>query len=435
MSTCLPRTWTVSGVRSLVERRRLLVVAPFAPRLDGMNGGSKVMAALLKGLSHDHRIAVIYLRGRAEPVIDPALTSRCDFVIEVMHEWIESRRRPSKAIRLAVGLLSGKPLWVRRWWVPELFERLRDAAVRWRPDIAQFEFHVMAQYASAVDGLQVPRILVQHEPGAPAALERRSQTRGPWWLAAEADYRAWRYFERHATRMFERVVAFTDRDAAALKNLAPGVRIAQIPLGIDVPATPLKEVAAQQPQVLFVGSFHHAPNEDAAVRMATRILPLVQRVQREARLSLVGSAPTPQVLDLRGPAVEVHGSVPDITPYLQQAAVVVAPMRLGGGMRVKVLEALAAGRPLVCSRLAIEGIEVVNEEQVILAGTDQEFANAIAALLSSPERRALLGRRAHAWAAEHVAVSSAVEKYRDLYRSLDRKGMPVTSACRFATCS
>src|SRR5207247_6493381 len=116
----------------------------------------------------------------------------------------------------------------------------------------------------------------------------------------------------------------------------------------------------------------------------------------------VGQEPGDQVRALAGGAVAVHASVPDVTPYLEQAAIVVAPIRMGGGMRLKVLEALAAGKAVVASALAAEGIEAHAGEHFLLADDDDQLVEALIALLRNPERRIALGRSARAWAEQNL---------------------------------
>jgi glycosyltransferase involved in cell wall biosynthesis len=120
--------------------------------------------------------------------------------------------------------------------------------------------------------------------------------------------------------------------------------------------------------------------------------------------------------------VVVTGGVPDVTPYLDRAAVVVIPVRMGGGMRVKVLEALAAGKAVVASRLAAEGLDVVHGRQILFAESDREFADATVELLLDVERRASLAAGARAWALENLGWDRVISAYENLYDSLTVAG-------------
>ena len=159
-------------------------------------------------------------------------------------------------------------------------------------------------------------------------------------------------------REVQAVVVFTERDRLALEALGTGTRVVRIPFGVPAVDTALAPEGAAPPEVVFVGNFRHPANVDAAVWLAGTLFPPVRDRVPDARLTIVGASPTPEVRALAGEAVSVTGPVDDVVPYLDRAAVVAAPIRLGGGMRVKVLEALAAGKAVVATPLAVEGLDV-----------------------------------------------------------------------------
>jgi glycosyltransferase involved in cell wall biosynthesis len=172
--------------------------------------------------------------------------------------------------------------------------------------------------------------------------------------------------------------------------------------------------------VLFFGSFVHFPNVDAARRLKDAIFPLVQARHPRSLLYIVGENPPSELIASPDGQVVVTGRVPDLEPYMARAAVVAVPIRLGSGMRVKVLEALAAGKPVVASRLAVEGLGVVDGEQLLTAETDDEFAERISLLLGDDELRAQLGAHARAWAERNLGWSETLDRFEDLYRRLLR---------------
>ena len=170
--------------------------------------------------------------------------------------------------------------------------------------------------------------------------------------------------------------------------------------------------------VVFVGGFGHPPNVEAALRLGRAIFPAVRARVPDATLEIVGGDPPAELRALAGEGVTVTGPVPDTRPHLDRAAVVVAPLRLGGGMRVKVLEALATGKPLVATPRALAGIDLTPGDHALVGETDAELAEAIATLLADPERRRRLGEAAHDWAAEHLAWPGTLDEYDQLYASL-----------------
>jgi glycosyltransferase involved in cell wall biosynthesis len=294
-------------------------------------------------------------------------------------------------------------------------DRVRWVVTQWKPDIVQFEYHVMGQYAAALDGLGVPRVLVQHDPGAAVARDSvRDAARGArvW---TRLDLRAWRLYERRIAAHVECIVVFTERDAGVVVREAGATPIVRIPLSTDVPPRALDPLGTGS-LVLFVGNFKHYPNVDAVRWLTTRIFPLVRDRCGEARLAVLGGD-APDWLR-SSDSITVEGRVPSVTPWLERASVVVAPIRLGGGMRVKVLEGLAAGKAMVCTTLAAEGIDVVHGRHVLIADSEKDFADAVVEVLGSRETRARLGLAAREWAEAQGGWESSCRAYEQLYSAM-----------------
>jgi glycosyltransferase involved in cell wall biosynthesis len=415
-------------------KRRLLVLAPFPPSENATHGCPRVMAQLLAGLAEDNRIALLAIRTGDEPPIDPELRRRCDIAEEIPRAagaW-SLGRKVARRLQLAVDLARGVPQWPSDWAVTAYRERVVAVAADWRPDVVQVETPVMAQYVPALAGSGAPRILVEHDPGVGAARERLHAARGLTRLDASLELRAWQRFERAAIASVDSVIVFTARDEAQVAALDPRTRIVQIPLGTTVPSAPLDPLGVDPPRLVFVGNFVHPPNIDAASRLVSAIFPLVRARHPELTLDVVGPDPPDALRRGAGEGVTFHGRVPDVTPYLARAAAVVTPLRLGGGMRVKVLEAMAAGKAVVASGLAIEGLSVTNQEQVRLAETDAEFAQVITELLEDRPARAALAGRAREWARTHLGWEHAVAAYEAVYDELarDHARAPLPQAAR-----
>jgi glycosyltransferase involved in cell wall biosynthesis len=137
-----------------------------------------------------------------------------------------------------------------------------------------------------------------------------------------------------------------------------------------------------------------------------------------ARLLLVGDRPTRQMRAQAGAHDTITGRVEDVGPYVDAASLVALPIRLGGGMRVKLLEALAAGKAVVASPVAAAGLELADGEQLVLADTDEQFATAIARLLGDPGARVRLGAAAREWALANLSWEDRARRYEQLYRRL-----------------
>jgi polysaccharide biosynthesis protein PslH len=399
-------------------RHRVLLLLPFPPDADGEHGAARISGQLLESLTTAHDIAAIYLRSREEPPIDRALGERLALAVEVERPPHHGPGRTRRAGRRALGLVTGRPLWATDWAVPAFGARLREVARDWRPDVVQAEMHVMGQYLQRLPDPAPPTVLVEYDPGAAAAADLAAWERGLRGSARRVDALAWRRFERGVLPAAGAVVAFTEEDRAVLSELAPDARVVRISPGIDLPTQPSDPVGAQPPRVLFLGSFVHPPNIDAATRLARKVMPAVRARVPEAGLEIVGDAPPGEVRALVGDGIVVTGHVPDVRPYLDRAAVVAAPLRLGGGMRVKVLEALAAGKAVVATPRAIAGVGLVPGTHALVAETDAELSDALATLLEDPALRERLGAAARRFATEQLDWEHALARYGDLYAAL-----------------
>jgi glycosyltransferase involved in cell wall biosynthesis len=395
-------------------RRRILFLLPFAPRLDARHGG-RTTAGVVARLAERHEAGVLCLRAPDEEPVDAVIRERCTFVEEVAAPPAASGPR---AARVLFGLAGGRPIQVTDSASGDFTRRVRALAGEWPADVIHLELERMAQHLGAPAGEEAVRVLVATEAAGSAADEIARAARGPRRLVRALDARAWRLYEREALRRVDGVVCYTDRDRGKLAALAPGLPMETIPLVTELPQRALDPAGASPPEVLFVGGFGHPPNVDAAVRLARSVFPAVLERCPEARLYLVGDKPPPAVTRLAGARVVVTGRVDEVEPFLARAAVVVAPLRLGGGTRVKVLEALAAGKAVVASQRAADGIEVVDGEHLVVAESDDELAEATARLLADERARTRLGARAREWATAELDWNRTVRAYEAFYSRL-----------------
>jgi polysaccharide biosynthesis protein PslH len=395
------------------RRFRLLFLLPFPPRLRGRHGGANVTGQLLAALARRHDVAGLYLKEAGEAAIEDELRRLCGAL-----EGVESTFDPgrlSTRIGTKLALLYGRPTWASELREPEFATRAAELAVSWRPDIVQFEYPVMGQYLSALEGCAAPRVLVHHD----ASVRGLRQFPGRFGhVTAALDERAWAKFERRVIERVEAVVAFTDRDRRRVEELGTQTPVVEIPAGTSVDDPPSDPVGGSPPAVLFVGNFTHPPNADAALWLGTELFPAVRARRPDARLIIVGPSPGPELRALAGEGVVVTGEVPDVAPYVNDAAIVAAPLRSGGGIRVKVLEALAAGKAVVATPLAVEGLNVASGDQLEIAQTADQLRDALCRLLGDEEARRALGTRARNWAVEHLSWSTSIAQYETLYDSL-----------------
>jgi sugar transferase (PEP-CTERM/EpsH1 system associated) len=219
-------------------------------------------------------------------------------------------------------------------------------------------------------------------------------------------YRRMLRFEERALRRFDGVLAVSDTDAATLARLYPGaVRqpVHVVPTGVDTDYFSPSPSDAASRELVFTGSMDWLPNEDAMVFFCRDVLPLIRAEEPHVRLSIVGRAPTPTVRKLAEDAgIRVTGRVEDVRPSMRDAAVYVVPLRIGGGTRLKIFEAMAMGKAVVSTPIGAEGLPVADGEHVILAEAPRAFADAVIGLLRDADRR---------WRLEAAARALVVAKY------------------------
>jgi len=307
--------------------------------------------------------------------------------------------------------------------LPDIAHRLSSALFQQRlgtilgtthMDVLQIEGLEMARYglrASQMAGAEAP-FLVFDAHNAEYVLQRRifeMDSRHPRrWLGALYSLIQWAKLHRYEAmvcRQVDRVIACSAPDAQTLARLVANLEPLVVPHGVDtqhyrpgvVSPAPLVGEA-----LVFTGKMDFRPNVDAILWFCSEVLPEIQRAAPEAHLYVVGKNPHVRLQPLaRKPGITVTGFVEDPRPYIKAAAVYVVPLLTGGGMRLKILEAMAMGRPIVSTTLGCEGIPAVPERDIVLADTAGSFAQKVLALLGDNVRRDQLGHAGRAFVEQH----------------------------------
>jgi glycosyltransferase involved in cell wall biosynthesis len=204
--------------------------------------------------------------------------------------------------------------------------------------------------------------------------------------------------ERRVCPRVDLNIAVSRLDAERLQEIAGPIPTAVVENGVDVDYFHPVESDTRR-ELVFAGSLGTYPNRDAVTFLLSEIWPALQAAAPDYRVTVVGPDPTPTMLAAaRDPRVAVTGVVPDVRPYMARAAVYVCPMRVGGGTRLKVLDALAMEKPLVATALAVEGLDLIEERHYLRAETAAEFVAQIRRLEGDAQLRRALGRAGRALA-------------------------------------
>lgn len=384
---------------------KVLLVTPMPPRPEAPGAIPLVLHALLDGLRARHEVTLVTAIGDEPGELAAAEAVRLSGVD--VHAI--DRRRPTglarqrRRLRLANTWARGHYPWRTVWFADPAVQETLDWLIRARPfDVVAVEDNSMGVFRLPA---RLPTVFTEHEVRAPGAVEPHRSLSGQWIRSAAraVDRHRWPRYQTSVWRKFDRIQVFTQFDATLITELAPDVcdRVRVNPFGIALPspADPAREVPDT---LLFVGNFTHPPNVDAAVWLAREIMPRIRARNPEARLRIVGAGAYGQARALAGEGVDFVGDVPAIGPLLESAAVVLAPVRQGGGMRMKVLQALASGKAVVTTRRGAEGLLLEDEEPSLVIADDADTIAAEAArLLNDSGARRSLAERARSFAARH----------------------------------
>jgi glycosyltransferase involved in cell wall biosynthesis len=409
---------------------RILLIAPMVPQVEGAGAIPLLLYSQVLGLRERHEVTLVAGMGD-EPGEAEAAGALARLGVDL---HVADRRRPPSALwrwrrrwRLAARWARGSWPWRTVWFAtPEVQATLDRLAATRSFDIVAVEDSSMAVLRLPAG---VPRVLTEHEVRRPRGVDWRTGPPRDWvrWALGEMDWRRWGRFQLRAWRRFDLLQVFTERDARAIADLAPEVapRVRVNPFGLAPP--PPADPACEDPDtVLFVGNFTHFPNRDAALWLAREIMPAVRARKPGARLRIVGSAPPREVLELAGPHVDVVADPPSVQPHIEAAGVVLAPVRTGGGMRMKILHALASGKAVVTTSRGVEGYAGPHCMPPLVVADDAEgIAAATAELLGDEQRRRELGRRARAFALERHSAAAWVSRLEAVYEEArDGRGVP-----------
>jgi polysaccharide biosynthesis protein PslH len=402
---------------------KILILAPYPP-YPPRGGGALRIYNLIGGLAERHAITCLsFAPSPAAAEALAPLAERCR-LITVLGPPPRSLGR-----RALTTLASPLPDMAHRNASAAYQAALDELLARERFDIVQAESIEMAQFGLRRAGGARP-LTVLDEFNAEYLLQRRaalndlrrpsSAKRLAGGLYSLAQWAKLAAYERRMLRAYDRVLVVSRDDRAALQRLWPAADPAIIPNGVDTNYfAPMEQpqAASRQKAIVFTGTLDYRPNIDAALWFAREVLPLIRAVRPEAKLLLVGRSPAPAVRALHdGQAIELLGEVPDVRPAIGGAAAYVVPMRIGGGVRLKLLEALAMAAPVASTTMGAEGVDELRDGgQLLLADTPAAFAAAVLRLIDEPQLAARLGQAGRALACAHYDWRAIVPRLEAVY--------------------
>jgi polysaccharide biosynthesis protein PslH len=372
-------------------------------------GGRIRSYQILRALSQHHQVTYLCLDDGLAAA-DAVERSR-----EYAHEVVVVPFRPPPKmtrgyfVDLLRNLLSSLPYAIDRYDSPELRTRIRQLAPA--SDLIVCDF-LMPSVDVPLD-LPVPAVLFQHNVEAtiwqrhalvPQHSLRRAYMRLQWRRMVR--------YEAEQCRRFAHVIAVSSMDAEVMRREYGAASVGYVPTGVD-----LEYFRATRPrppdshELVFIGSMDWMPNEDGIRWFASEIFSRIQQRVASVRLTVVGRSPSVAMRELaaRNPAIEVTGTVADVRPYLERSAISVVPLRIGGGTRLKIYEAMAMGIPVVSTTIGAEGLPVRHGEQLLIADSIDEQVAGICALLTDQRLAAALSANALRHVQEHCSWDAVAQ--------------------------
>lgn len=359
---------------------------PYPPR----SGFETRVCQLIRQLAEHHEVTLLSFREPGQDETSDVYPGQPNVAVRaIVH------RSQSGNLKRATQLLtiaSPKPYACRSVYSHEMQDAITELCTQANFDVVQLESSLFCQYRYPA---QVKLVLDEHnieyELLARMARGERSLTRR---LFNQIEANRFRRFERRAWKSVDGSLVCSERESAILQTHASRTPLAVVPNGVDLDHF---RPSGDEPQPLtaaFNGVLDYRPNLDAAHYLLDEIWPRVLRGCPEAYLSIVGRAKDDAIINaLRRPGVEITGEVEDVRPHLQRAAVVLAPLRMGGGTRLKIVEGLALGKAMVSTHIGCEGIRVRDQEHLLIADSADSFAAAVLQLFDDQVLAQRLGRR------------------------------------------
>ena len=386
-------------------------------------GGQIRTLEMLRHLHRWHEIHYVAIVNPAQPE-GPSRAHEYSHKSYPFPYHVPSKTSPAFYAQLLRGLFSPTPVAVERFHPPGMRAFLEDLIRKERFDCAVVDHLAPTSYFPDLPHA----IFFQHN--VETVIWRRRVEHAPdplrrayFRLQADRMY----HYERRVSQASGHIVAVSQTDAAEMRRLFDVTRVTEIPTGVNIEYfTGGTGASACQPDqtadLVFVGSMDWLPNVDGTLYFVREILPLIRRQRPATTLAIVGRTPPPKIAQLAAEdaGIRVTGTVADIRPYLWSSAVSIVPLRIGGGTRLKIYEAMAAQIPVVSTTIGAEGLSVNPPEDIRIADTPEHFASQCLELLASPEIRARVSRAAWEMVNSHFSWEQVARCFEKIMQTAPR---------------
>lgn len=403
----------------------ILVLAGEIPATNNMPGSPRLFS-LCKALSQQHHLTLVSVnqnKERYEAFVRDPTSAGVFQAIVLMNSPPHADWRSRQIHRLCQEVH-----FVTRYRAPkyhkEQCQKIHDIFIQGGFDVLYVDGLPMAQYV--IDSrLKCPSLIDLHD--CLTLFYNRKRRLEPNWrrrLALYAETRSIERWERSLSRVFSAIIINSAIDAGFFRTLDPSANTLIIGNGVDSDFFRPNDIEPDIFKLIFTGVMNYGPNEDAAVYFCDAILPLIRERFPQVEFWITGMNPTEKVCDLaRLPNVHVTGGVPDIRPYLQMANIFVCPIRYGTGIKNKLLAALAMQKTVVATRLSIDGLDLKEDEDLVIVDKAEDFAAKVIRLIEEPAYAKRLGQSGYATVKAKYSWESSANSLEKTLRSLVAKAV------------
>ena len=357
-------------------------------------GGKIRSYNILRELARDHSVTFFSFYGAHANDVHPQLDRIVERVVCVPMN-LPAPKGFRELCEYAGNSLSSEPYNIAKYCRPQAQRELRKLLRDESYDVIVCDF----LFAAGVIPWDVPcpKVIFTHNVEAVIWQRHFEVARNPLWRALSwLEWRKMQRAEERYLKLADHVLAVSENDRDEFVAFLDPARVTVIPTGVDTEYYQPPAEAETPDTIVFTGSMDWLPNEDAMLYFVEEILPLIRPQIPEARLKIVGRKPSKRLQDAaaRQSRVELTGWVEDVRPHVARGAVCIVPLRIGGGTRLKIFEAMAMGKAVVSTTIGAEGLPVLNGQDILLADKPEDFANAVVSLFRNTSERKRLGMAA-----------------------------------------
>jgi sugar transferase (PEP-CTERM/EpsH1 system associated) len=397
---------------------RILNIANYLP-YPVVSGGRLRVYNILRRLADRHEVCLAALLESQEDV--EGVSHLRQFCARVETANLDRRSRLAKAPGMIRYALEGKPPDLRLLHSEELVEKIGNLFSTFDFDIVQIE-SVMGLYLATLPQTKKYKSVLMFHNCASQQFGRMWQVEQGWGnkLRAWINGVSMGYWEPRYAENFERCTTVSDLDKQLYLKANPRLQIDVIPNGVDTDKYQLLPPPHEgaSPSLMFIGSMAYPPCVDAVLHFARDTLPLIRQTVDATEFYIVGANPHPEVINLSGSRIHVTGRVADVIPYYQQSTVCIVPLRAGGGTRLKILEAMALGRPVVSTTIGAEGLDVIDGTHLFIADTPEAFAEKTIRLLCDRQLYQYISANARRLVEARYSWAKIAERLMEVYEEV-----------------